>query len=111
MTAYYDGRASAAENYEERTGIALGADPAALIGTSRRDRARAACSPYHGGGLRYLDLVDLADGRTRLYYEMTRPDGSHALVTERPLTTQPMLTADAVLGLGLAYGAGADHVA
>jgi hypothetical protein len=82
VTAYYDGRASAAENYEERTGVALGADPVALIATSAPGEGPAASSPYHGGGLRYLDLLDLPDGRTRLYYEMTQPDGSHALVTE-----------------------------
>jgi hypothetical protein len=82
VTAYYDGRASAAENYEERTGIAVGADPAALTPTSPPGNGPAVASPYHGGGLRYLDLVDLPDGRTRLYYEMARPDGSHALVTE-----------------------------
>jgi hypothetical protein len=82
VTAYYDGRASAAENYEERTGVATGSDPAALIAVSSSGAGPAVSSPYHGGGLRYLDLVDLPDGRTRLYYEMTQPDGSHALVTE-----------------------------
>ncbi len=82
VTAYYDGRASATENYEERTGVAIGNDPAALIATSAPGAGPAVASPYHGGGLRYLDLVDLPDGRTRLYYEMTQPDGSHALVTE-----------------------------
>jgi hypothetical protein len=79
VTAYYDGRASAAENYEERTGVATGTDGAAL--TPLGDRPLA-FSPYHGGGLRYLAIAPLPDGRHRLYYEMTRPDGSHALVTE-----------------------------
>jgi hypothetical protein len=79
VVAYYDGRASAAENYEERTGIAIGVDPAAL--TALGDRPRAV-SPYGGGGLRYLEILSLPEGRRRLYYEMTRPDGAHELRTE-----------------------------
>jgi hypothetical protein len=82
VTAYYDGRASAAENYEERTGVAIGGDPAALIATSAPGAGPAVSSPYRGGGLRYLHLVDLPGGRTRMYYEMTQPDGSHTLATE-----------------------------
>ena len=79
IAAFYDGRASAVENYEERTGIATGTEPAALtaIGTTA-----AAESPYAGRGLRYLEVLPLGDGRHRLYYEMTRPDGSHELRTE-----------------------------
>ena len=75
-------RASAAENYEERTGVAVGTDPAALIATSAPGAGPAVGSPWSGGGLRYLVLVDLPDGRARLYYELAQPDGSHALVTE-----------------------------
>jgi hypothetical protein len=82
VTAYYDGRATAAENYEERTGVARGADPAALMAASLPGAGPAAQSPYRPGGLRYLDLVDLPGGRTRLYYELAQRDGSHALVTE-----------------------------
>ncbi len=82
VTAYYDGRASAAENYEERTGVAVGAEPAALLATSQPGDGPAVASPYSTGCLRYLDLVNLPDGQTRLYYEMAQPDGSHALVTE-----------------------------
>jgi hypothetical protein len=80
VTAYYDGRATAAANYEERTGVAYGPDPASLHVVSAD--APAAAARYCGGGLRYLDIVDLADGGTRLYYELTQPDGSHALVSE-----------------------------
>jgi hypothetical protein len=79
IAAFYDGRASAAENFEERTGIAIGTDPAALaaVGTTA-----AAESPHAGRGLRYLDILPLGDGRHRLYYEITRPDGAHELRTE-----------------------------
>ena len=79
VTAYYDGRATAAENFEERTGVATGTDPAALTPVSDGPMAS---SPYLGGGLRYLDLVPLPDGQHRLYYELTEQNGSHALVTE-----------------------------
>src|SRR2546430_974416 len=79
IAAFYDGRASAAENFEERTGIATGTEPAALAATGT---AAAAESPYAGRGLRYLDVLPLGDGRHRLYYEVTRPDGAHELRTE-----------------------------
>lgn len=79
VVALYDGRASAAENYEEKTGIAVGTDPAQLtpVGTGP-----AAASPHAGGGLRYMDIVDLPGGGRRLYYEYTRADGAHELRTE-----------------------------
>ena len=79
VMAFYDGRASAAQNCEERTGIAAGPGPGALsaLGTSW-----VAESSDPGYGLRYMTVVNLADGRERLYYELTNPRGSHDLVTE-----------------------------
>ena len=78
--AYYDGRANAAENWEERTGIAVAARH------SRRFAAYghvpAAASPDGSRGLRYLSAVALPAGDYRLYYEATRPDGAHDLRTE-----------------------------
>jgi hypothetical protein len=77
--AYYDGRATAQENYEERTGLARGAGPSALSAVGREPAAQSA---EGAGGLRYVSIVDLGDGRERLYYELTRADGSHELRTE-----------------------------
>jgi hypothetical protein len=79
VVAYYDGRASAAENYEERTGIAIGESPGALTAIGG---VPVGAPPTGIGGLRYLNIVDLGTGQQRWYYELTRPDGLHELRTE-----------------------------
>ncbi|GAA0410892.1 hypothetical protein GCM10009530_74250 [Microbispora corallina] len=78
VIAYYDGRASAAENYEERTGVAIGPDPSTLTATGTEPAAQSA---HGGGGLRYLSVVPVRGGH-RLYYELTGPGGAHDLRTE-----------------------------
>ncbi len=77
--ALYDGRASAAENFEERTGLATGTSPVGLAATGE---GPVAASPHGRGGLRYVSLVPLPFGGYRLYYEATREDGAHELRTE-----------------------------
>jgi hypothetical protein len=77
--AYYDGRASAAENYEERTGLAMGSGFGVLVS---RATTPVAESPHGQRGLRYLCPVPVPGGGWRLYYEATRADGAHDLRTE-----------------------------
>jgi hypothetical protein len=79
IVAAYDGRASAAENFEERTGIATGDDPRTLTALGSTPWAE---SPHHGRGLRYLEHLPTSDGRHRLFYEFTRSDGAHELRAE-----------------------------
>jgi hypothetical protein len=91
----YDGRASAAENWEERTGVAIldgaAADGGAADGAAADGRPAVtlgfpggpvAESPHAGRALRYAAVVPLPDGGHRLYYEAARPDGAHDLRTE-----------------------------
>jgi hypothetical protein len=78
--ALYDGRASAAENWFERTGVAV-AGPGEVRLRPRRD-LRAAGSPYGDGALRYASVVALPDGALRLYVEAASPDGGHDLMTQ-----------------------------
>jgi hypothetical protein len=76
--AYYDGRATAEKNAEERTGLATGSSPDRLVAQP----GPVAASPWGSGSLRYLSGVRLADGGARLYYEASRLDGAHDLRTE-----------------------------
>ena len=73
--AAYDGRATAAENWFERSGIA--AAPA------RRGRAELAAVPGTPvTDVRYLDALPLPGGGYRIFYEARLPDESHELRTE-----------------------------
>lgn len=83
ITVAYDGRATAAENWEERTGLARGSRlPDGSFGELTAVEGEPIGSPHPPHGLRYLSLVRLPGGRQRLYYEATRPDGAHDLRTE-----------------------------
>lgn len=83
VTATYDGRATAGENWEERTGIARGTRrPDGTFGPLVADDREPLGSPHAPNGLRYLTRVDLPDARSRFYYESTRADGAHDLRTQ-----------------------------
>ena len=77
LVVLYDGRADAAANWHETTGLArwdgtrLVADPS--VGPI--------ASPHSDGAFRYGCAVPLPDGGTRFYLESARPDGAHDLVT------------------------------
>jgi hypothetical protein len=71
--AAYDGRASAAENWFERTGLAV------PDGSGGRF-TQAGDSPV--ADVRYLDALALEDGGYRIWYEARLPDERHELRTE-----------------------------
>ena len=75
--ALYDGRATAAENWEERTGLAVASEGRV---TAVGD-APLLQSPHPPFGLRYCDVVALPDGGARWFYEATRDDSAHELRT------------------------------
>jgi hypothetical protein len=83
LLAAYDGRATAGQNFDEVTGLAAGPrhDDGTYGPLTAADRPPLR-SPYPPGGLRYLSVVALPGGATRLYYEITRADGAHELRTE-----------------------------
>jgi hypothetical protein len=83
IVAAYDGRATAGENWEERTGIARGTrNSDGTFGAFTAEDREPVGSPYAPNGLRYLSMVTMPDGTQRVYYEATRQDGAHDLRTE-----------------------------
>lgn len=78
--AFYDGSATVAENYEEKTGIAFTFD------LRHYERVTTdgpiLTSPHASHSLRYLDAVDMGD-EVFYYYEYAREDGSHELRMNR----------------------------
>ncbi len=76
--ALYDGRATAEENWEERTGLAVGDGAGAFTAVGDVPLLQ---SPHPPHGLRYAERVALPDGRARWFFETTRADGAHELRT------------------------------
>ena len=72
----YDGSQSAAENYEEKTGLAVTTDLCNWQSVS--PAGPWSTSPHGTGALRYADAV-IVDGDVWVYFECARPDGSHDL--------------------------------
>jgi hypothetical protein len=77
LTVLYDGRATAEANWFETTGIA---EERGGVLTAVGDLP-ALVSPEGDGAFRYVSAVPVGDGTTRFYFEASRSDGSHDLMT------------------------------
>jgi hypothetical protein len=76
FVSFYDGSASHAENYEEKTGLAVSEDLRQW--QSLTTGAPLLTSPHSSAALRYLD-AQLVEGIAYLAYEFARPDEAHDL--------------------------------
>ena len=76
--ALYDGRATAEENWEERTGLAVSDGDGRFVAVGDGPLLQSPHAPF---GLRYADVVAVPGGGARWFYEATRADGAHELRT------------------------------
>ena len=77
---FYDGSSGHAENYEEKSGLAVSRD---FKQWQTLSPSKPWLTSVHGSGsLRYLQAVAMGE-QTLLFYEVARPDGSHELQMSR----------------------------
>ncbi|MHB1005104.1 MAG: hypothetical protein ACYC3S_05610 [Chloroflexota bacterium] len=74
--AFYDGRITSGDVYEDRTGLAVGLTPYKF--DSITPDKPILFSPHSTGALRYMDIVPVGD-QYWFFYEMAREDGAHDL--------------------------------
>ena len=79
LTVLYDGRASAEQNWYERTGLARSTRRVGLVAVGDEP---VAGSPGPTARCATPPPCRCPDGSCRLYYEAARPDGGHDLRTE-----------------------------
>ena len=83
LTGLYDGRATAEQNWHEVTGVAREVD-GRLVPDPGGPVAR---SPRGDGAFRYVTTVVMPDGARRFYFEASREDGAHDLMTSVAATS------------------------
>ena len=89
---FYDGSASARENYEEKTALVVSNDLRAWQSLS--PGGPFVTSPHASGSIRYIDAQMVGD-RVFIFYEFARADGAHDL---RLIQTDPGELAGAMAG-------------
>jgi hypothetical protein len=86
--AFYDGSSGHAENYEEKTGLAVSSDLHRWACLS--PSSPVLTSPNSSGSLRYIDAQPASGstGSLNFFYEFARPDSAHDLrITSLPTET------------------------
>jgi hypothetical protein len=79
VLASYDGRADSAENFYERTGLAISAGISEAFQPVPGEISQ---SPHGRATLRYLSMLPMPNGSVRLYFEAANASGSNEIRTQ-----------------------------